>query len=77
MSPTDGTAARRRALNARLGRALRTTLGKTAPLPSNASVELRLAHLESELDEARSRVNGLFFAVLSALALEVVGRVAQ
>ena len=76
MSPTDRTAARRRALNVRLGRALGRAFARREPLPSNATVELRVAHLEGELGEVRSRVNGLFFAVLSALALELVGRVA-
>ena len=75
MSPTD-TAARRRALYVRLGRALGSAFARREPLPSNATIELRLAHLESEVGEVRSRVNGLFFALLGSLALEVVGRVA-
>jgi hypothetical protein len=50
--------------------------GRPEPLPANAGVELRLANLESQLGEVRSRVNGLFFAVLGSLALEVVGKVA-
>ena len=76
MSPTDRTAARRHSLNVRLGRALGSAFARREPLPANATVELRLAHLEAELGEVRSRVNGLFFAVLGSLALEVVGRVA-
>ena len=76
MSPTDSTAAKRRALGVRLGRALGSAFARREPLPSNASIELRLAHLEGALGEVRSRVNGLFFAVLSSLTLELVGRVA-
>jgi hypothetical protein len=75
MPRTDTDVTRRRALNARLAIALRAALGKREPLPSNAGVELRLAHLESQLGEVRTRVNGLFFAVLGSLALEVVGKV--
>jgi hypothetical protein len=75
MPRTDATA-RRRALNAQLARALCATFGRRDPLPPEATIELRLQHLESEAGEVRSRVNGLFFAVLGALALEVVGRVA-
>ena len=76
MPRTDATTERRRVLNTRLAHALRTTFGRREPLPPQAGIEVRLQHLESEVGEVRSRVNGLFFAVLGSLALEVVGKVA-
>ena len=76
MPRTDAPSERRRALNDRLSRALAAIAGRRAPLPANAGIEVRLAHLESEVGEVRSRVNALFFALLGSLALEVVGKVA-
>ncbi len=74
MPRTDVTT-ERRALNLRVARALQGALGRHEPLPADASVELRLAHLESQLSEVRSRVNGVFFALVGSLAVELVGRV--
>jgi hypothetical protein len=71
----NSRAERRRALNERLGRALRTLAGRGQPLPADATIEVRLVHLETAVGEVRSRVNALFFAVLGSLALEVVTKV--
>lgn len=79
MSRADdaSTRARRGALNRRLAEAVHRVLGRREELPPDATLGMRLQHLELELAEVRSRVNGLFFTVLGALAIEVVGRVTR
>ncbi len=62
--------------NERLTAVIRRAFASRAPLPEDATVDMRLRHLETEVGEVRTRINALFFAVLSALALELVGRVA-
>ncbi len=73
----SGTQTRREALNRRLVEAARGVFGRRQQLPPDATLGMRLQHLEQELVEVRSRVNGLFFTVLGALAIELVGRVTQ
>jgi hypothetical protein len=67
----------RRAPRYRFERALRALLlaGRPAPGP-HADIQLRLEHLAEGLEETRGRVNTLFFAVLGALVLDLVGRAA-
>lgn len=79
MSRADdaSTQARRDALNRRLVEAVRRVVGRHEQLPPDATLGMRLQHLEQELSEVRSRVNGLFFTVLGALAIELVGRVTR
>lgn len=74
-NPTSGSP-RRAEVNRRLVKAVRGAFGRRAPLPEGATTDMRLRHLEAEVSEVRTRVNGLFFAVLGSLALEVVGKVA-
>ena len=62
--------------NERLTGVIRRAFAPRRALPEDATIDMRLRHLESELGEVRTRINTLFFAVLSALALELVGRVA-
>jgi hypothetical protein len=76
MRPPEEATARSRKLNARLAEALRRAFGVRAPLPDDATTDMRLRHLESEVAEVSSRVNALFFAVLGSLALELVGKAA-
>ena len=52
-------------------RALRTS---REPRPPASDVEARLDYLERDLAEVRSRVAALFFAVLGAGLLQLVGR---
>lgn len=73
--PVDGS--RRDAVNRRLARAIQAAIGRRQQLPDDATTDMRLRHLEVEVSEVRTRVNGLFFAVLGSLALEVIGKVAQ
>lgn len=69
-------ASRRAEVNRRLASAVRAAFGQRQPLPDNATTDMRLRHLETDVAEVRTRVNGLFFAVLGSLALEVIGKVA-
>jgi hypothetical protein len=73
MSQADRADARTRT-NQRLARAMRSVLGSPAPLPPDATTDMRLRHLEAEVGEVRTRVNALFFAALGSLVLELVGR---
>lgn len=66
-----------RAPSRRLERALRAVwLSRRATPGPQADIELRLEHLAEGLEETRGRVNTLFFAVLGALVLDLVGRAA-
>ncbi len=77
MPQRDDSAARRRAINERLATVMRRAFGRRQPLPMDATADVRLRHLEADVAEVRSRVNALFFAALSSLALELLGRVTQ
>ena len=59
----------------RLDRAVRGVFGGRAPLPPAANPAEHLAHLEREMHDVRTRVNGLFFAVIAANLGEVIARV--
>jgi hypothetical protein len=60
----------------RLAEALRQALtrGEAAPPPSPHDVPGRLAALEREVGEARTRVNAPFFAVLTVALTDVFAR---
>ncbi len=77
---TQCTLERRERLQRRLVSTVRRLVGRPhghrTPLPDGATTDMRLRHLEAEVAEVRTRVNGLFYAVLASLALEVVGKVA-
>lgn len=75
--PQRDPSAARRALNERVATAIRRALGRRPPLPLDATADVRLRHLEADVAEVRSRVNALFVAALSSLALELLGRVTQ
>lgn len=62
--------------NERLAAVIRRAFASRPVLPEDATIDMRLRHLEADVGEVRTRINTLFFAVLSALALELVGRVA-
>ncbi len=72
-SPAPGPRAE---VNRRLARAVRAAFGQRPALADNATTDMRLRHVEADVAEVRARVNGLFFAVLGSLALEVIGKVA-
>ncbi len=77
MTPAEShQAAPSRSANERLTAVIRRAFAARAPLPDDATVDMRLRHLEVEVGEVRTRINTLFFAVLGSLALELVGRVA-
>ncbi len=60
----------------RLTAVIRRAFAPRQAIPEDATIDVRLRYLEDALTEVRTRINALFFAVLSALALELVGRVA-
>lgn len=77
MTPVDLTGrGTSRGANERLTAVIRRAFAPRPALPEDATIDMRLRHLESELGEVRTRINTLFFAVLSALTLELVGRAA-
>lgn len=59
----------------RLATAVRALLARrTAAPPARGDSEARLAALERELQEVRTRVNALFFAVISVALGDLIGR---
>ncbi len=54
---------------------LRAAAGRRAPVDPQADVPTRLAALEREVQEVRTRIHALFFAVLTAGLGELAGRV--
>jgi len=58
----------------RLAAAVRSLRTAREPQPPASDLEARLDYLERDVAEVRSRVAALFFAVLGAGALELVGR---
>lgn len=63
-----------------LGRVLRrvardrATRAEVSSRPTVASLDVRLEALEQDLREVRTRINALFFAVLTAALGELAGR---
>lgn len=44
------------------------------PLPPDSLLDLRIAHLEKQLDEVKGRVNALMLIILAAVITDVVMR---
>ena len=62
--------------SARLARALRAvTGGRVEPRPPARDLTEALAYLERDVDEVRTRVNALFFAVLVSALGQLVTKV--
>ena len=60
--------------SARLARALHGLLGHARTRPPARDLTEALAYLERDVEEVRTRVNALFFAVLTAGVADVVAR---
>ena len=60
-----------RKLSARMGR---RRLSKPRGLSPEALLDLRIKHLETQLDEVKGRVNALMLIILAAVITDVVMR---
>jgi hypothetical protein len=61
------------AANARLVRALRRVLGEIDHAPARNLTE-QIAYLERDVQEVRTRVNALFFTVITTALAQLVAR---
>ena len=60
--------------NARLVGAIRALKPKSRPEPPATDHDARLEHLEEDVREVRTRVNALFFTVISVALGDLVSR---